>query len=84
MGERISTKEPRKRWFVLLVQDGSECVTQVPQTEAFFTEKEAIAFAKESATQDTDGGEGAVYHVMRTTHFVWAKRRITTQIAGVK
>lgn len=69
-----------KRWFVLLVQDGGDVVTQNPGNESFLTERDAINFAKESAREDEDGGEGAVYHVMRTTHLVRAKRRVTVTV----
>ena len=73
-----------KRWFVLLVQDGSDVITQVPSTESFLSEKDAIAFARDSARDDIDGGEGAIYHVMRTTHIVSSKRRITVQVVPIK
>ena len=71
-----------KRWFVLLVQDGNEVKTQNPGAECFTSEREAIAFAKESARDDHDGGEGTVYHVMRTTHTVHATRRITVTVVA--
>lgn len=73
-----------KRWFVLLVQDGSEITTQNPGVECFFSEKEAIKFARESAKEDTDGGEGAIYHVMKTTHLVQAKRRVSVSVVATR
>lgn len=73
-----------KRWLVLLVQDGSECTTEDPRQETFMSEREALAFAKESSRNDKEGGEGAVYHVMRTTHTVYAKRRVTVTVVAAR
>jgi hypothetical protein len=77
-------EETKKIWFVLLVQDGTECITQHPKHECFDSEKEALAYARQSSREDTDGGERAIYHVMSTKHIVFAKRRVTVQTIAVK
>lgn len=73
-----------KRWMVLLVQDGGEIKTEDPNVECFLSEKEAIKYAKECSRQDKDGGEGAVYHIMKTTHTVHAKRHVTVKVMATK
>jgi hypothetical protein len=73
-----------KRWLVLLVQDGEAIATQDPRVETFFSEKEAIVFARNCCRNDNEGGEGAIYHVMKTTHTVSAKRRILVKVASVR
>lgn len=78
------TDEAReRRWFVLLVIDGSTITTENPGVECFYSEREAIAFAKECA-RGKDACDGEVYHVMRSTHFVEAKRRVTVSVAPAK
>lgn len=73
-----------KRWLVLLVQDGHEVRTENPRVECFMSEREALQFAKESCREDRDGGEGAIYHVMKTTHTVQARRHISVKVAPVR
>jgi hypothetical protein len=67
-------------WFVLLIQDGNDVTTENPRAETFYSERDAIKFARDSARDDEEGGEGAHYHVMKTTHIVSAKRRVTVNI----
>jgi hypothetical protein len=82
MSEEFTGKS--KRWFVLLVQDNSDVLTQCPGAESFFSESEAIKFAKESSREDESGGDGAVYHVMRSTHIVESKRLISVKVVPIK
>lgn len=73
-----------KRWLVLLVQDGTPALTEDPRQECFMSEREALQFAKESCREDKDGGEGAIYHIMKTTHTVHARRHVSVKVATVR
>jgi len=72
-----------KRWFVLLVAGGSDVLTENPRCESFFSEKEAIAFAKECCRDDPFDNE-AIYHIMKSTHIIEAKRRVTVSVLPIK
>lgn len=64
----------QERWFVLNFVGDQENVTENPRAECFFTEKDAVSFAKESARADED--QNASYHIMRTVSIVRAERRV--------
>lgn len=74
--------EKTKRWLVLLVQSGEPVKTEDPRVETFYSEKEAIAYAKESCREDTD--PDAVYHVMKTTHTVQAHRHVSVKVLSIR